>query len=430
MESYRFRWVVCQLDTLRRSFPADIRRTLDGLPETLDDTYGRTLLGIEKEKREYAHRLFQCLAVSVRPLRVEELAEVLAIQFHAGIPAEYHVDWRLEDAQEAVLSACSSLVTIVNVDGSRIVQFAHFSVKEFLTSDRLTIAKENLSRYYVSPRSAHTILAQASLSVLLYLDDQVDENNIRDFHLAAYAARHWVDHAQFKGVSPGIQDVMERLFDPEKPQFTTWIWIYDLDRPWKEHLFGSLPTRPEAVPLYYAASCGFLDLVEYLVAKYPWDVNARGGTYATPLHAALAKGHVHIAVYLLNHDADMNDPDLERLSPLHRASRSGHRATVELLLEHHADVNIRDSEYRTPLHLASREGEVEVARILLRHHPRPDAESRDNEGWTPLLSASNNGHHNVVRLLLDSGVNVDSPNYDGWTPLHSASDRHLDVVRT
>jgi hypothetical protein len=67
----RFRWVVCQVDTLRRSFPASIRSALNDLPKTLDETYGRTLLGIDEEKREFTQRLLGCLMVSIRPLRVE-----------------------------------------------------------------------------------------------------------------------------------------------------------------------------------------------------------------------------------------------------------------------------------------------------------------------------------------------------------------------
>jgi hypothetical protein len=43
--------------------------------------YSRTLLRVEEEKREYAQRLFRCLMVSIRPLCVEELAEILALQF-------------------------------------------------------------------------------------------------------------------------------------------------------------------------------------------------------------------------------------------------------------------------------------------------------------------------------------------------------------
>jgi hypothetical protein len=133
----RFRWVTCQLETLRHYFPPSLREALQELPETLDLTYERVLLEIIPRNRGYAYRLLQCLTVAVRPLWVEELAEVLAIRFEVGKPPEYHSRWRLEDARDAVLSACSSLISIVNVDGSPVVQFSHFSVQEFLTLDRL-----------------------------------------------------------------------------------------------------------------------------------------------------------------------------------------------------------------------------------------------------------------------------------------------------
>ena len=67
--------MVCQVDRLRRTFPISIRKVLNDLPKTLDETYGRTLLNIDEEKRQFAQRLFRCLAVSIRPLRVDELAE-------------------------------------------------------------------------------------------------------------------------------------------------------------------------------------------------------------------------------------------------------------------------------------------------------------------------------------------------------------------
>ena len=77
--------MVCQVYRLRRPFPISIRKVLDVLPKTLDETYDRTLLNIDEEKREFAQRLFLCLAVSIRPLRVDELAEILAIQFEWSI---------------------------------------------------------------------------------------------------------------------------------------------------------------------------------------------------------------------------------------------------------------------------------------------------------------------------------------------------------
>src|SRR5712671_1997471 len=97
-QSHRFRWVVCQIDRLRRSFPASIRSVLGDLPKSLDETYGRTLLGIDEEKREYAQRLLRCLTVSIRPLRLEELAEIFAVQFGATATPIFNADWRPENA--------------------------------------------------------------------------------------------------------------------------------------------------------------------------------------------------------------------------------------------------------------------------------------------------------------------------------------------
>jgi hypothetical protein len=73
--------------------------------------------------------------VAIRPLRVAELAEVLAVDFDdaEGIP-KLNPDWRWEDQEQALLIACSSLIAIVEAGDSRVVQFSHFSVKEFLTS--------------------------------------------------------------------------------------------------------------------------------------------------------------------------------------------------------------------------------------------------------------------------------------------------------
>ena len=151
-------------------------------------------------------------------------------------------DWAMRE--EAVLSVCSNLISVVDVNGSQIVQFSHFSVKEFLTSDRLATAMEDLSGYHIVPHSAHTILAQASLSVLLQLDDHIDRDSIKNFPLSSYAAQHWVDHGQFEGVSSAIQVAMEHLFDPDKPHFSNWLWIYDMDDPWREDMPTTHPERP------------------------------------------------------------------------------------------------------------------------------------------------------------------------------------------
>jgi hypothetical protein len=123
---------------LRGCHPGRIRQALSELPETLDETYERTLRDINRADWELAHRLFQCVAVASRPLRVEELAEFLAFDFKSGSVARFHEGWRLDDPVDAVLSTCSTLLALVNFDGSPVIQFSHFSVKEFLTSTRLS----------------------------------------------------------------------------------------------------------------------------------------------------------------------------------------------------------------------------------------------------------------------------------------------------
>ncbi|KAI0300181.1 hypothetical protein BC826DRAFT_1102274 [Russula brevipes] len=195
-----FRWVYCQLEALRYCLPPSVRSILDELPETLDETYERVLRSINKSNREHAH-------------------QVLAVDFSAaergGIPKS-NPDWRWTDQHQAVLSTCSSLIAIVNDGGWQVVQFSHFSVKEFLTSDRLAGSSTDVSRYHIPLSPAHTILAQACLGVLLRLDEHVTEDNVSNVPLAQYAAQHWVDHAQFEDVSLRIQDVMEYFFDMDK----------------------------------------------------------------------------------------------------------------------------------------------------------------------------------------------------------------------
>ncbi|KAI9432201.1 hypothetical protein H4582DRAFT_1821458, partial [Lactarius indigo] len=158
-----FRWVFCQLEILRHCFPSSVLSILEQLPQSLDETYERILREISRANGDHAYRLLQCLTVAVRPLRVEELAEVLAIDFNARGGPKLNTDWRWEDNEEAVLSACSSLVAVVKDSDSRVVQFSHFSVKEFLTSNRLASSLGEESRFYIRLESANTILAQASL---------------------------------------------------------------------------------------------------------------------------------------------------------------------------------------------------------------------------------------------------------------------------
>ena len=206
---------------------------------------------IDKQKRDFACRLFQCLVVSQRPLRVEELAELFAIEPDVDTIPTFDARWRPENPEEFVLSACSTLVAVVNDSGQKIVQFSHFSVREYLTSDRIAIS-EHVSRFHVLPRLAHALVARACLAVLLQLDDRIVRDEIQNFPLALYAAQYWVDHhAQFENVSSGTQRGIDALFDKDKPHFAAWLRLYNLDDPYPYFMVSrDWPVaQPNPVPL-------------------------------------------------------------------------------------------------------------------------------------------------------------------------------------
>jgi hypothetical protein len=431
--SDRFRWVFCQLEILRDCLPPSVRRTLKELPESLDEAYERILKEIKKPNRGLAQRVLQCLVVAIRPLRVAELAEVLAVDLDdsEGIP-RLNADWRWEDQEQALLIACSSLIAIVEAGDSRVVQFSHFSVKEFLTSSRLSSASGEVSAYRIDLEKAHTILAQACLGVLLQTHDETDGSTSNNHQLAKYAAEHWVTHTQFGEVSSRSQKGMEYLFNPDKPHFRVWLTLYDIDTDPEDdpeeatfHWFAPA-YKSAATPLYYAALCGFHDLVEHLIAKYPQDVNANGGYNMRPLIAALAGEHFQTADLLRHSGADPHVQGHAERIPLHSAAYLGKFEVVQKLIEYDADINARDVDGWTPLYLASggylKDGSV--LRLLLERGV--DVNARADDGSTPLHEALENEALEVVRLLLEHGADIEAVNRDGKTALQVVG-RYLEV---
>ncbi len=143
----RFRWAACQIDMLRKCHNrVALRKALTTLPQTLGETYERILCAINEEDSEYAIRILRWLAFSCRPLLLEEIAEIVAINVERN-PA-FNSDEVLEDPLE-VLSICSSLATITVVEDhpstKRIVALAHYSVKEYLTTE--SILQSRAARY-------------------------------------------------------------------------------------------------------------------------------------------------------------------------------------------------------------------------------------------------------------------------------------------
>ena len=162
---------MCQLDALQGclNLPT-LRKALASLPKALDETYARILCNIPEDHSQDAIKILQWLTYSARPLRIEELAEIIAINI-TGEPW-FDPDARFPDQRE-ILKVCSSLVTLEEVASedtrsdnataehvildtlnevfydkvAQSVRLAHFSVKEYLTSDR--IRDQQAARYTI-----------------------------------------------------------------------------------------------------------------------------------------------------------------------------------------------------------------------------------------------------------------------------------------
>ena len=143
------------------------------------------------------------------------------------------------------------------MDGSHVIQFVHFSVKVYLTLERLAQAKDAISRFhlfflflsdplscasgigascsisihlFMTSAQAHIYMAQACLGAPLHINDDITEDGSKKSALAKYVAELWVSHARFDGVSLFILDGLKRLFDPNNHHLV-WVWIYDSASP-------------------------------------------------------------------------------------------------------------------------------------------------------------------------------------------------------
>ena len=349
-------------------------------------------------------------------MRVEELAEILALDFEGaeGAIPKLREDWRWDDPQHAVLSICSSLIMVVDTGHSRVVRFTHFSVKEFLTSSRLAMSSHrDISQFHIDLELAHMTLTQACLGTLLQLDGSLNNLQVeRNFPLAGYASQHWVEHAKFDKVSLRIEDGMRRLFDSTKPYLATWLRLCDIDDHWNQ---VGMSSATRGSPLYYASLCDFRDLAAHIITVDPQQINATGGRRHGPLGAALYKGHFHVAELLRQHGASVDATDHNNRTLLQAASADGRIDSVRWLLEHGADTNSQPDAHGAPIHLATANEDLEVIRTLLEH--KAHTQAVDEGGRTPLHLAASSGKAEIVRLLLKHGAHPNAVDKDGSTPL-------------
>ncbi|KAM7211213.1 hypothetical protein V8F06_013398 [Rhypophila decipiens] len=139
--------------------------------------------------------MLQFLTYSERPLHLDEAVDAVTVDISSR--PRFDTGNRLLIPEE-VVQYCSSLVTLfrkdVRKDGTTRmeIQLAHFSVKQYLKSDRL---EAEMARD-LKEIPARTAIVNLCLSYLLELDRSCGpQKAIETYHLAQYSAQYWAQHA-------------------------------------------------------------------------------------------------------------------------------------------------------------------------------------------------------------------------------------------
>ena len=448
----RFQWVKCQLDALGRCPNlSSLRKTLRSLPKDLDDTYARILQSIDDE--EYTNlfaRVVQWLAYSREPMSLADISEVLTVD-----PEDDHqfdVDRRLEDPKD-LLRICSSFVTTVprpedpekylrfcsnslmtlhqpgqhgtSPGSGEILQFAHFSVREYLESAR--IHDGPAKRYAIQEIHSNNFLAECCIIYLRHPD--VLESSYRDrwgfynekYPFAIYAANYWVEHAERAEEGGNIIALSKAFSRGNYSIYKPLIYasIYNVPKITRALILEganvNASTYRDWTPLMQILEHQHerIELVQLLL-QHGANVNAQNHGGGTAIMIAAKKGKQQIVQILLDNGAAIQIVARRGWSALTLAAKNGHTGVVQLLLDR--GVSIRHELDPRALIFASRSGRLETVRILLERGIGLDAESYDltestwksrSELLAIALSRSlEHGHIDTAKLLLEHGADV------------------------
>ena len=242
--SFRFRWVECQLEALRKcKRKSAIDKVLSQLPKNLHEQYQRDLANIPEEDEESALTLLKWLAFPQRKLRVEEVADLIAVDWDVDEPF-FDPDDRLRDPS-LVIGLCGSLIrTDKNPEGFNsfgekeevtTLTTSHSTVLDFLTSEALkvgTLPEARLSRATVNLQMATSCLGY--LNTLFTTEKemtQLNRDKMTEYPCARLAAEYWDDYyrevvkdTKEKVDLTQINEMVISLFD-NKEKLLKWVQV-------------------------------------------------------------------------------------------------------------------------------------------------------------------------------------------------------------
>nr|POF13638.1 isoform 3 of ankyrin repeat and kh domain-containing protein 1 [Quercus suber] len=455
-----------------------IEAALRGLPATLDETYERMLTSIEPQYAAPALKVLRWLAYAQSPPTLAQLAEAVTID----PSAEREVDVASRGSWEDTLYVLPGLVTVLpdddeenyhghpgaspqsdrmNISSDTIsvevhisharnhskIRLAHFSIKEYLESNR--ILSSDAKDFHLDVATGHQFLAQSCLTYFLHYSNETaktsTEQDFTTFPLLRYSAESWFFHSLQNQCSNVGREIS--LLNSSKAKFD-WLRIHNPENRWQKPF--TLPTDVASSIYYasslglekvvrilldggaevntqgerynnvlYAASCGGYEKVVRMLLDGGAEVNAPGGYHGNALQAASAGGHEKVVRMLLDGGAEVNAPGGYHGNALQAASAGGHEKVVRMLLDGGAEVNAQGGHFVNALQAASHRGNEKVVRMLLDGEAEVNAQGGSHVN--ALYAASWSGHEKVVQMLLDSGAEVNAKGGFDGNPLYAAS---------
>jgi ankyrin repeat protein len=404
---------------------------LKELPPTLDATYTRILERIRPAVREDALTLLRWLAYAARPVTLAELQTAVTIR-----PEDDEVDFEDEGDFRDSLGILAGLVVFSHdadstEDGEdteqdrasletkdltpgACVRLAHFSVKEYLESARISGSPARFFR--LEAGACHRFLAQSCLTYLMSYSNSGEkispEVDLDKFHLLNYAADKWYQHSRLQSGDDVSREVA--LLECEDAR-NDWL---EIDLP------GALHRTARYFPsICYAVHLHLPRVVKKLL-EAGQDANAVGPRYEPLLVVATENEDQTSVELLLAHGADVDMAPTNRGGNALWCAASRSLPLTKLLVDNGADVNFA-CRYGTALSAACLGRDQSIVNFLLGNGARVDVVAES--GSTALTSASHRGRTEVVELLTARGADVNHPNAHNM-PLTAAASRCLTDV--
>ena len=382
------------------------------MPSGLDDTFIRVLEHIQSENPEAieeVRKVFQWMIGSFRPLPLVMIAEAISIQ-----PEDTALDHDgIANDLDDIVAICGGLVIMDRSFEIPRISFAHFSIEEFLQSDR--IRQSSVATFYVDPSDTHFELAKTSIQYLSFSDfakpcstDEIDAR-VSTHRLWPYAAQEWIKHLNASDIdSEKFQnEILPRLEwflhpTPHGLQFHSWNQVFVCMMPSLERFDGRKQSIPGQPAIFYALLYSMDLVLDYMFAE-DVGVEQRFWDDMTPLHVAAFSGHYFSIDRLLKARANVDAVTAcKSLTPLHIAAERGHAPIVKILLANGADLHARSSSGSTPFYRGVRGGSLEILDMLRAHGSNINARTLDDS--YPLNEAFEMADLDFVKRLAEWGA--------------------------